>query len=74
LLVKSPSVVLGYLKNDKATMETFVDMPEGRFMRTGDEVEIRKSAKGNEHIWVVDRIKELIKVKVSQRLGRKGPS
>ena len=72
LLVKSPSVVLGYLKNDKATKETFVDMPEGRFMRTGDEVEIRKSAKGNEHIWVVDRIKELIKVKVSQKLGRKG--
>lgn len=65
LLVKSPSVVLGYLKNEKATRETFVDMPEGRFMRTGDEVEFRKSAKGNEHIWVVDRIKELIKVKVS---------
>lgn len=68
LLVKSPSVVLGYLKNEKATMETFVDMPEGRFMRTGDEVEVRVSPKGNEHIWVVDRIKELIKVKV--RLGR----
>jgi acyl-CoA synthetase (AMP-forming)/AMP-acid ligase II len=65
LLVKSPSVVLGYLKNEKATKETFVDMAEGRFMRTGDEVEIRKSEKGNEHIWVVDRIKELIKVKVS---------
>ncbi|KAJ9612070.1 hypothetical protein H2200_003665 [Cladophialophora chaetospira] len=64
LLVKSPSVVLGYLKNDKATQETFVDMPEGRFMRTGDEVEIRVSPKtGNEHVWVVDRIKELIKVK-----------
>ncbi|OAP56906.1 hypothetical protein AYL99_09018 [Fonsecaea erecta] len=63
LLVKSPSVVLGYLKNQKATMETFVDMPEGRFMRTGDEVEFRVSPKGNEHIWVVDRIKELIKVK-----------
>ncbi|KAJ9647375.1 uncharacterized protein PV06_00093 [Exophiala oligosperma] len=63
LLVKSPSVVLGYLKNEKATKETFVDMPEGRFMRTGDEVEIRVSPKGNEHIWVVDRIKELIKVK-----------
>jgi hypothetical protein len=64
LLVKSPSVVLGYLKNEKATKETFVDMPEGRFMRTGDEVVFRKSGKGNEHIWVVDRIKELIKVKV----------
>ncbi|OQV03944.1 AMP-binding enzyme domain-containing protein isoform 1 [Cladophialophora immunda] len=66
LLVKSPSVVLGYLKNQKATMETFVDMPEGRFMRTGDEVEFRVSPKGNEHIWVVDRIKELIKVKGHQ--------
>lgn len=66
LLVKSPSIVLGYLKNEKATSETFVDMPEGRFMRTGDEVEVRKSPNGNEHIWVVDRIKELIKVKVFQ--------
>lgn len=64
LLVKSPSLVLGYLKNENATQETFVDLPEGRFMRTGDEVEIRKSPSGNEHIWVVDRIKELIKVKV----------
>ncbi|ETN40534.1 uncharacterized protein HMPREF1541_04811 [Cyphellophora europaea CBS 101466] len=63
LLVQSPSVVLGYLKNDKATKETFVDEPEGRFMRTGDEVVFRKSPNGNEHIWVVDRIKELIKVK-----------
>lgn len=65
LLVKSPSVVLGYLKNDKATQETFVDLPEGRFMRTGDEVEFRVAPSGNEHVWVVDRIKELIKVKVS---------
>jgi len=64
LLVKSPSVVLGYLKNEKATKETFVDMPEGRFMRTGDEAEFRKSPKGHEHVWIVDRIKELIKVKV----------
>jgi ribosome assembly protein SQT1 len=65
LLVKSPSVVLGYLKNDQATKETFVDEPEGRFMRTGDEAEIRVSPNGTEHVWIVDRIKELIKVKVS---------
>ena len=64
LLVKSASVVLGYLKNEKATRETFVDDADGRWMRTGDEVEIRKSPKGNEHVWIVDRIKELIKVKV----------
>lgn len=64
LLVTSPSVVLGYLNNDSATKETFHDLPGGRYIRTGDEVEIRLSPKGNEHLWVVDRIKELIKVKV----------
>ncbi|KAK5311537.1 hypothetical protein LTR93_011690 [Exophiala xenobiotica] len=63
LLVKSPSLVLGYLSNPKANKETFIDLPEGRFMRTGDEAEIRKSPAGHEHVWIVDRIKELIKVK-----------
>ena len=60
LVVKSPSVVLGYLKNPQANKETFQD----GWMRTGDEAVIRKSAQGNEHIFIVDRIKELIKVKV----------
>lgn len=64
LLVQSPSVVLGYLKNDKATKETFVDLDDGRYMRTGDEVVFKKAPSGNEHVWIVDRIKELIKVKV----------
>jgi acyl-CoA synthetase (AMP-forming)/AMP-acid ligase II len=64
LWVKSPSVVLGYLKNDKANKETFVETHDGRFMRTGDEAVFRVSPNGNEHIWIVDRIKELIKVKV----------
>lgn len=60
LLVKSPAVVLGYLKNDKANAETFQD----GYMRTGDEAVVRKSPNGNEHVFIVDRIKELIKVKV----------
>lgn len=60
LWAKSPSVVLGYLNNDKATRETFVD----GFMRTGDEVVVKKGPNGHEHIFIVDRIKELIKVKV----------
>lgn len=64
LLVQSPSITLGYLKNEKATKETFVDLDDGRYMRTGDEVVFKKSPQGNEHIWIVDRIKELIKVKV----------
>lgn len=61
LLVKSPSVVLGYLDNDQANQETFQD----GWLRTGDKALVRKSPKGNEHIWIVDRMKELIKVKVS---------
>lgn len=67
LVVQSPSVVLGYLNNDKANIETFMDDTDGngRWMRTGDEAVIRKSPNsGGEHIFIVDRIKELIKVKV----------
>lgn len=60
LVVTSPSVVLGYLNNDKANKETFQD----GWMRTGDEAVVRKAPSGNEHIFIVDRIKELIKVKV----------
>lgn len=65
LVVQSPSVVLGYLNNDKANLETFLDDTDGkgRWMRTGDEAVIRKSPAGNEHVVIVDRIKELIKVK-----------
>lgn len=60
LLVKSPAVVLGYLNNDKANTETFQD----GYMRTGDEAVVRKGPNGHEHVFIVDRIKELIKVKV----------
>ncbi|KAM0282258.1 hypothetical protein ACHAQH_003122 [Verticillium albo-atrum] len=66
LLVQSPSVVLGYLNNEKATAETFVWLEDGRWIKTGDEVLVRKAASGNEHLVIVDRIKELIKVKGHQ--------
>ncbi|KAJ5148690.1 hypothetical protein N7448_000268 [Penicillium atrosanguineum] len=59
LVVRSPSVVLGYLNNDKATKETFED----GWMRTGDEAVIKLGPNGTEHVFIVDRIKELIKVK-----------
>lgn len=65
LYAQSPSVVLGYLNNARATSETFVWHDDGRWLRTGDEVLVRLSPSGNEHLVVVDRIKELIKVKVS---------
>jgi acyl-CoA synthetase (AMP-forming)/AMP-acid ligase II len=58
LWVKGPSVTLGYLHNDKATKETFVEAEDGRYMRTGDEAVMRKSPQGHEHVFIVDRIKE----------------
>lgn len=67
LVVQSPSVVLGYLNNDKANEETFLPDRDGkgRWMRTGDEAMISVSPAGNEHVIITERIKELIKVKVS---------
>ncbi|KAI0767430.1 acetyl-CoA synthetase-like protein [Fomes fomentarius] len=55
LHVKGPSLTMGYLDNAAATEESFQD----GWLRTGDEVRI------NEHkeIFVVDRIKEFIKVR-----------
>ena len=61
LWVKGPAITLGYLNNQKATGETFVD----GYLRTGDEAVVRKHPKsGHEHIFIVDRLKELIKVNV----------
>ncbi|KAF5552856.1 phenylacetyl ligase [Fusarium mexicanum] len=66
LLIQSPTVSLGYFDNPKATAETFFEDAEGRWIRTGDEVLVRMSESGNEHFVVVDRVKELIKVKGHQ--------
>ena len=68
IVVQSHSVVLGYLNNDKANEETFLPDEDGngRWMRTGDEGIVTVSPKGHEHLTIVDRIKELIKVKGMQ--------
>lgn len=60
LVVRSPGVAVGYLNNEKATNESFKD----GWMHTGDEAVFRLSPKNAAHIFIVDRIKELIKVKV----------
>ena len=64
LWVTGPNVTLGYLKREKETKETYTfDENDGqRWLHTGDEVEVRVSERGQEHFWIVDRIKELIKV------------
>ena len=57
---QGPNVCLGYWRNVHATNDTFDS--EG-FLRTGD-VAVRKSdADGHSWYWIVDRKKELIKVK-----------
>lgn len=66
LLVQGPNVTLGYLNNEKASAETFVYDDDGRWIRTGDEVIVTRAPSGHEHVVIVDRIKELIKVKGHQ--------
>ncbi|KAF3916988.1 S-dihydroxybenzoyltransferase [Orbilia brochopaga] len=61
LLVSADNVVLGYLNNKKANDETFIVSHGARWLRTGDETVIKRSPAGNQHVFIVDRLKELIK-------------
>ncbi|KAJ7768281.1 acetyl-CoA synthetase-like protein [Mycena metata] len=54
LYVKGGQVALGYYDNEQATKETFID----GWLKTGDQVYFQ-----NGDIFVIERIKELIKVK-----------
>ncbi|KAF5385033.1 hypothetical protein D9615_001355 [Tricholomella constricta] len=54
LVVTGPSMALRYMNNEAATKETFVD----GWVHTGDEVIIK-----NNEIYVVDRLKEIMKVR-----------
>ncbi len=56
LWVRGPMVMQGYLNNDQATAETIV---EDGWLRTGDVALLDEDG----HYTIVDRIKELIKVK-----------
>jgi acyl-CoA synthetase (AMP-forming)/AMP-acid ligase II len=63
LIIQSPSIMLGYHNNPEADATAYTK--DGWF-RTGDLVELRKSPAGNDHIFIVDRLKELIKVRGMQ--------
>lgn len=56
ILAKGPQIVMGYLNNEKATRETF---DQDGYLHTGDQGAIDE----NGIITILDRIKEMIKVK-----------
>ena len=60
IYVSGPSIFLGYHESEEANRETFVDLEDGRYMRTGDEALINQSANGNQHIFITGRIKECV--------------
>ena len=59
ILAKGPQIVMGYLGDEKATRETF---DEDGFLHTGDVGYFDE----NGLVYIVDRIKEMIKVKGQQ--------
>lgn len=66
IFLSSPNLFRGYLGNEEATKESF---DEGGWLRTGDVGMFKKSPNGAEHLFILDRIKEMIKVKVSGLRG-----
>ena len=61
VLFRAPNLFVGYLGNAKATNAT-ID-PEG-WHSTGDVGLVRVGPSGHEHLFIRDRIKDMIKVKV----------
>ena len=60
-LVRGPQLAVGYRNDQTRTASTF---GSDGWMRTGDQAMIRLSAEGHYHVFVLDRIKDIIKVKV----------
>lgn len=64
LYLKSPSRIPGYLGESEVEDADFVI--EG-WLPTGDIALFRKGANDHEHLFLVDRVKDMIKVKVCFR-------
>jgi 4-coumarate--CoA ligase len=56
------SLMKGYWRNDRATNETFTNDHDGKWMKTGDIAYVDSEGR----FFIVDRMKELIKVKGNQ--------
>ncbi|KAI9642562.1 hypothetical protein NHQ30_009367 [Ciborinia camelliae] len=60
--VRAPNIMKGYWQKPAATQETIVNDSDGRWLRTGDIAYVDS----HNHFYIVDRMKELIKVKGNQ--------
>ena len=65
LLLRSPSIMKGYLGDDAANLSIF---DKDGWLRTGDVATFRRDAKGVEHLFIVDRKKDIMKVKVGHSI------
>ena len=61
LLFKAPSIMKGYFGDEAANSSTFDDQG---WLRTGDVATFKKDSQGTEHLFIVDRKKDIMKVKV----------
>ncbi|KAH6662168.1 4-coumarate-CoA ligase-like protein [Halenospora varia] len=60
--VQAPNLMKGYWRNQAATDEMFITCPDGVWMKTGDIAYVDDKGR----FFIVDRMKELIKVKGNQ--------
>lgn len=63
LVVSSPNQAIGYLGDEEGTAATFRD----GWLHTGDVALFRKSPNGDSHLCIVDRLRDMIKVKVRDK-------
>lgn len=61
LLLRAPTIMKGYFRDDIANALAF---DQNRWLRTGDVATFKKDADGNAHLFIVDRKKDIMKVKV----------
>lgn len=62
LLLQGPNIMLGYLNRPEANAETLVKNEDGVWLKTGDIARVDERG----FFFITDRLKELIKVKVSR--------
>lgn len=62
LLLRSPSIMKGYLGDEAANERTF---DSTGWLRTGDVAVFKRNADEVEHLFIVDRKKDIMKVKVN---------